>query len=144
MKYSFLVLFLLITACGTNPKVDERVLVKQKLEAFEFLSKYHHQLHIMIGEEKGDVNKAYKEFYDAVINFDNIELLPVKKSISRIDPNNLNQNAESVKRLDYLVDYYQSGLSMQIEAIFRGHGHLEVIDFENAIDLYDKIKKTAY
>ena len=130
-----------MTACGTNPKVDERVLVKQKLEAFEFLSKYHHQLHIMIGEEKGDVNKAYKEFYDAVINFDNIELLPVKKSISRIDPNNLNQNAESVKRLDYLVDYYQSGLSMQIEAIFRGYGHLEILDFKNAMDLYDKIKK---
>ena len=141
MKYSFLVLFLLITACGTNPKVDERVLVKQKLEAFEFLSKYHHLLHIMIGEEKGDVNKAYKEFYDAVINFDNIELLPVKKSISRIDPNNLNQNAESVKRLDYLVDYYQSGLSMQIEAIFRGYGHLEILDFKNAVNLYDKIKK---
>lgn len=141
MKYSFLVLFLLMTACGTNPKVDERVLLKQKLEAFEFLSKYHHQLHIMIGEEKGDVNKAYKEFYDAVINFDNIELLPVKKSISRIDPNNLNQNAEGVKRLDYLVDYYQSGLSMQIEAIFRGYGHLEILDFKNAIDLYDKIKK---
>mgnify|MGYP004271120615 FL=1 len=141
MKYSFLILFLLMTACGTNPKVDERVLFQQKLEAFEFLSKYHHQLHIMIGEEKGDVNKAYKEFYDAVINFDNIELLPVKKSISRIDPNNLNQNAESVKRLDYLVDYYQSGLSMQIEAIFRGYGHLEILDFKNAMDLYDKIKK---
>tara|TARA_A100001035_G_scaffold134629_1_gene105976 strand:- start:54 stop:446 length:393 start_codon:yes stop_codon:yes gene_type:complete len=130
-----------MTACGTNPKVDERVLFQQKLEAFEFLSKYHHQLHIMIGEEKGDVNKAYKEFYDAVINFDNIELLPVKKSISRIDPNNLNQNAESVKRLDYLVDYYQSGLSMQIEAIFRGYGHLEILDFKNAVNLYDKIKK---
>ena len=141
MKYSFLILFLLMTACGTNPKVDERVLFQQKLEAFEFLSKYHHQLHIMIGEEKGDVNKAYKEFYDAVINFDNIELLPVKKSISRIDPNNLNQNAESVKRLDYLVDYYQSGLSMQIEAIFRGYGHLEILDFKNAVNLYDKIKK---
>ena len=141
MKYSFLVLFLLMTACGTNPRVDERVLLKQKLEAFEFLSKYHHQLHIMIGEEKGDVNKAYKEFYDAVINFDNIELLPVKKSISKIDPNNLNQNAEGVKGLDYLVDYYQSGLSMQIEAIFRGYGHLEILDFKNAIDLYDQIKK---
>ena len=141
MKYSFLVLFLLMTACGTNPRVDERVLLKQKLEAFEFLSKYHHQLHIMIGEEKGDVNKAYKEFYDAVINYDNIELLPVKKSINRIDPNNLNQNAEGVKRLDYLVDYYQSGLSMQIEAIFRGYGHLEILDFKNAMDLYDKIKK---
>ena len=134
--FSFLVIF-----CCSDPKMNERTLLQQKLEAFEFLSKYHHQLHIMIGEEKGDVNKAYKEFYDAVINFDNIELLPVKKSISRIDPNNLNQNAESVKRLDYLVDYYQSGLSMQIEAIFRGYGHLEILDFKNAMDLYDKIKK---
>ena len=144
MKYSFLVLFLLMTACGKNPKVDERVLLQQKLEAFEFLSKYHHQLHIMIGEEEGDINKAYKEFKDAVIKLDNIELLSVKKAITRINPNHVNQSDESVKRLDYLVDYYQSGLSMQIEAIFRGHGHLEVIDFENAIDLYDKIKKRAY
>ena len=137
----FLIFSFLVTFCGSDPKMNERTLLQQKLEAFEFLSKYHHQLHIMIGEEKGDVNKAYKEFYDAVINFDNIELLPVKKSISRIDPNNLNQKAESVKNLDYLVDYYQSGLSMQIEAIFRGYGHLEILDFKNAMDLYDKIKK---
>ena len=137
----FLIFSFLVTFCGSDPKMNERTLLQQKLEAFEFLSKYHHQLHIMIGEEKGDVNKAYKEFYDSVINFDNIELLPVKKSISRIDPNNLNQNAEGVKRLDYLVDYYQSGLSMQIEAIFRGYGHLEILDFKNAMDLYDKIKK---
>lgn len=134
--FSFLVIF-----CCSDPKMNERTLLQQKLEAFEFLSKYHHQLHIMIGEEKGDVNKAYKEFYDAVINFDNIELIPVKKSLGRIDTNNLNQNAEGVKRLDYLVDYYQSGLSMQIEAIFRGYGHLEILDFKNAMDLYDKIKK---
>ena len=140
-KIYFLIFSFLVIFCGSDPKMNERTLLQQKLEAFEFLSKYHHQLHIMIGEEKGDVNKAYKEFYDAVINFDNIELLPVKKSISRIDPNNLNQNAEGVKRLDYLVDYYQSGLSMQIEAIFRGYGHLEILDFKNAMDLYDKIKK---
>jgi hypothetical protein len=137
----FLIFSFLVTFCGSDPKMNERTLLQQKLEAFEFLSKYHHQLHIMIGEEKGDVNNAYKEFYNAVINFDNIELLPVKKSISRIDPNNLNQNAEGVKRLDYLVDYYQSGLSMQIEAIFREHGHLDILDFENAMDIYDKIKK---
>ncbi|MFL3006351.1 MAG: hypothetical protein ACJZ1R_09315 [Candidatus Neomarinimicrobiota bacterium] len=134
--FSFLVIF-----CCSDPKMNERTLLQQKLEAFEFLSKYHHQLHIMIGEEKGDVDKAYKEFYNAVINFDNIELIPVKKSLGRIDTNNLNQNAEGVKRLDYLVDYYQSGLSMQIEAIFRGYGHLEILDFKNAMDLYDKIKK---
>ena len=142
MKNIFFLMFsFLVTFCGTDLKMNERILLQQKLEAFEFLSKYHHQLHIMIGEEEGDVNKAYKEFYDAVINFDNIELLPVKKSIGRIDPNNLNQNSESVKRLDYLVDYYQSGLSIQIEAIFRGYGHLEILDFKNAMDLYDKIKK---
>lgn len=134
--FSFLVIF-----CCSDPKMNERTLLQQKLEAFEFLSKYHHQLHIMIGEEKGDVNKAYKEFYNAVINFDNIELIPVKKSLGRIDPNNLNQKAEGVKNLDYLVDYYQSGLSMQIEAIFRGHGHLEILDYKNAMDTYDKIKK---
>ena len=137
----FLIFSFLVTFCGSDPKMNERTLLQQKLEAFEFLSKYHHQLHIMIGEEKGDVNKAYIEFYNAVINFDNIELLPVKKSIGRIDPNNLNQNSESVKRLDYLVDYYQSGLSIQIEAFFRGYGHLEILDFKNAMDLYDKIKK---
>ena len=137
----FLIFSFLVTFCGSDPKMNERILLQQKLEAFEFLSKYHHHLHIMIGEEKGDVNKAYKEFYDAFIKFDNIELLPVKKSMSRIDPNNLNQNDEAVKRLDYLVDYYQSGLSMQIEAIFRGHGHLDILDFENAMDIYDKIKK---
>jgi hypothetical protein len=137
----FLIFSFLVTFCGSDPKMNERTLLQQKLEAFEFLSKYHHQLHIMIGEEEGDINRAYKEFYDAVINFDNIELLPVKKSISRIDPNNLNQKAESVKNLDYLVDYYQSGLSMQIEAIFRGHGHLEILDYKNAMDTYDKIKK---
>ena len=137
----FLIFSFLVTFCGSDPKMNERIFLQQKLDAFEFLSKYHHQLHIMIGEEKGDINKAYKEFYDAVIKFDNIELLPVKKSMSRIDPNNLNQNAEGVKRLDYLVDYYQSGLSMQIEAIFRAYGHLEILDFKNAVDLYDKIKK---
>ena len=141
MKNIFLLVFsLLLTYCSTNPKISERVLLQQKLEAFEFLSKYHHQLHIMIGEEKGDIKKAYNQLYDAVTNFDNIELLPVKKAISRIKPDNVNQNAEEVKRLDYLVDYYQSGLSLQVEAIFRGHGYLEILDFENAIDLYDKIK----
>ena len=142
MKYKFFLIFsLLLAYCGTNSKINERILLQQKLEAFEFLSKYHHQLHIMIGEDEGDVNKAYIEFKDAIIKFDNIELLPIKKAVSRINPNNINQNEESVKRLDYLVDYYQSGLSMQIEAIFRGYGYLEIIDFQNATDLYDKIKK---
>jgi len=137
----FLIIFFLVKFGCTDSKINERILLQQKLEAFEFLDKYHHQLHIMIGEENGDINKAYREFKDAVIKFDNIELLPIKKATSRINPNSLNQDDEGVKKLDYLVDYYQSGLSMQIEAIFRGYGHLEILDFENAMDLYDKIKK---
>ena len=142
MKKVYLLLFSLqLTFCGTIPKINERALLQQKLEAFQFLSKYHHQLHIMIGEEEGDIKKAYNEFFNAAMNFDNIELIPVKISMQKINPNNVNKNSESVKRLDYLVDYYQSGLSIQIEAIFRGYGHLEILDFQNAMDLYDKIKK---
>ena len=53
----------------------------------------------------------------------------------------MSPSSESVKRLDYLVDYYQSGLSMQIEAIFRAYGQLQVLDFNNAMSLYDNIKK---
>lgn len=131
----------LLLHCSEESIISEKELLKQKVEAFQFLSKYHSQLHIMIGEDEGDVTKAHKEFYDAVLAFDNVELLPVKNSTLRIDPNNVNQDSESVKRLDYLVDYYQSGLSMQIEAIFRGYGHLEILDMENAMNIYEKIKK---
>ena len=131
----------LLLHCSKEAIINEKDLLKQKVEAFQFLSKYHSQLHIMIGEDEGDVTKAYKEFYDAVLALDNVELLPVKNSTLRIDPNDVNRDSENVKRLDYLVDYYQSGLSMQIEAIFRGYGHLEILDFKNAVNLYDKIKK---
>ena len=142
MKNIFLVIFsFLLLYCDINPKANEKELLQKKLEAFHFLSRYHHQLHIMIGEEEGDIKKAYDEFYDAAMNSDNTELLPVKNATVRINPNNINQNAEGVKRLDYLVDYYQSGLSMQIEAIFRGYGHLEILNIENAMSLYDKLKQ---
>ena len=127
--------------CGNSSGINEKELLQQKYEAFQFLSTYHHQLHIMIGEEPGDIKKAFNEFYDAVIQSANIELLPVKDAILRINPSNLNSNAENIKRLDYLVDYYQSGLSMQIEAIFRGHGYLKILDIANAMDLYEEIKK---
>ena len=147
--FSFLVIF-----CCSDPKMNERTFLQQKLEAFEFLSKYHHQLHIMIGEEKGDVNKAYKEFYDAVINFDNIELIPVKKSLGRIDHNNLNQKAKGVKNLDYLAKYINSPetnffkkgsnlynldlarkLSNKIDHIYLVEGYMDVVGLsKNGID----------
>jgi hypothetical protein len=142
MKNIFLLIFsFLLIYCGNSSGINEKELLQQKYEAFQFLSTYHHQLHIMIGEEPGDIKKAFNEFYDAVMRSANIELLPVKDAILRINPSNLNSNAENIKRLDYLVDYYQSGLSMQIEAIFRGHGYLKILDIANAMDLYEEIKK---
>ena len=139
------IILLIITSvlicCGTDRVVDERSLLLQKVEAFKFLSKYHHQLHIMIGEEDGDINKAHIEFYNALINYDNNELIPIKNAFLRIDKDDLDPNSESIKQLDYLVDYYQSGLSMQIEAIFRGYGHLKSLEMENIIKLYENIKK---
>tara|TARA_B100000579_G_C22694912_1_gene786926 strand:- start:85 stop:513 length:429 start_codon:yes stop_codon:yes gene_type:complete len=142
MKYTILYIFSVISlCCSSTQQINERKLLERKIEAFQFLSEYHHQLHIMIGEEEGDIKKAYNEFYNAVLNLSNIELLPIQEAFSRINSNDVTPNSENVKRLDYLVDYYQSGLSMQIEGIFRGHGHLEILDMGNAINLYDKIQR---
>jgi len=95
----------------------------------------------MIGEEDGDFNDAFQEFSNAIVDYNNTELISVKNAISRI--NSINPESESVKRLDYLVDYYQSGLSLQIEAILRAYGHLELLSFENALDIYDTISQKS-
>ena len=47
--------------------------------------------------------------------------------------------SENVLKLDYLVDYYQSGLSMQIEAMLRGYGYLNVVQMDSALILYDRV-----
>ena len=137
----YLIVTLILFSCEKDQLIDEKKLLMQKVEAFQFLSNYHHQLHIMIGEEDGDINKAHIEFYNALINYDNNELIPIKNAFLRIDKDDLDPNSESIKQLDYLVDYYQSGLSMQIEAIFRGYGHLKSLEMENIIKLYENIKK---
>ena len=92
--------------------MNERDVFVQKVEAFQFLSEYHHQLHIMIGEDKGDGQKAFQEFSNALNNFDNPELIPVKASFNRIKEFSI--ASETVMKLDYLIDYYQSGLSLQV------------------------------
>ena len=53
----------------------------------------------------------------------------------------LDTEATAIKRLDYLVDYYQSGLSMQIEGIMRGYGYLQTFVIEDALPLYDRLEK---
>ena len=126
-------------ACEANDQMNEKTILEQKVEAFKFLSDYHHQLHIMIGEEEGDIIKAYNEFKSSSELQTNIELIPVKEALGRIkgvDPENID-----VKQLDYLVDYYQSGLSIQIEAILRGYGYKENFEMNTIMDIYDKLSK---
>ena len=48
--------------------------------------------------------------------------------------------SESVMELDYLIDYYQSGLSLQVEAILRGYGYLKTFPIDSALIIYDKLE----
>ena len=140
MKKTIIALIIFLGfACELNQKKDEKDVLEQKVEAFIFLSDYHHQLHIMIGEKEGDILKAYNEFKSAPVLQTNIELIPVKEALERIKvvkPENID-----VKQLDYLVDYYQSGLSIQIEAILRGYGYKENFENNSIVDVYDKLSK---
>ena len=126
-------------SCEKNVKMSEAHLIEKKIEAFKFLSDYHHQLHIMIGEEDGDKKKALKEFKSAPALKTNDELIPIQNAIERIDDEM--EDFSQVKRLDDLVDYYQSGLSIQIEAIFRGYGYKNSLDMDDIYIFYlDLIK----
>ena len=129
----------MLCSCNNQVQINEHVIIKQKIEAFSFLSKYHHQLHIMIGEEEGNGLESFNQFNKAISRNDNFELTPIRNALYRIIP--FKENSESVKRLDYLVDYYQSGLSMQIEAIMRGYGYLESFSMKDALYIYERITK---
>tara|TARA_B100000029_G_scaffold334999_1_gene327089 strand:+ start:119 stop:313 length:195 start_codon:yes stop_codon:yes gene_type:complete len=48
---------------------------------------------------------------------------------------------KNVKRLDDLVDYYQSGLSIQIEAILRGDGHKEITKIPSVLEIYNILSR---
>ena len=140
MKKLTLIIIVLIgvISCVGNKLKNERALFIQKLEAFNFLSKYHNQLHIMIGEDEGDGNQALNQFRQGIISINNFELIPIKKALNKIDYYS-GPESENVLKLDYLVDYYQSGLSMQIEAMLRGYGYLNVVPMDSALILYDRV-----
>ena len=138
-KLTLIIIFLIgVISCVDNKIKNERSLFVQKLEAFNFLSRYHHQLHIMIGEDEGDGNQALEQFRQGIISINNLELIPIKKALNKIDYYD-GPESENVLKLDYLVDYYQSGLSMQIEAMLRGYGYLNVVPMDSALILYDRV-----
>ena len=140
--FNFLLVFLLIFGgCRNKNFVSERECFVQKLEALKFLSDYHHQLHIMIGEEKGNGDPAFKEFSDAISKTRNVELVPVINSFNRIKEFRI--ASESVMKLDYMIDYYQSGLSLQVEAVLRGYGYFDTFPIDSALFIYDRLQNES-
>ena len=131
----FTMFICIVIPCGMP---NERALFVDTVEAFKFLSKHHHELHIMIGEDEGDFKKAYNSFYKYISGTSNDRLLPVKNGFFRIK--DLKTGSKDVRDFDALVDYYQSGLSLEIEGILKGYGYTEVVNLDNAITIYDKIK----
>lgn len=140
IKYFLIIsIMILLSSCIKTNELDERALLQNKLEAYKFLNDYHHQLHIMIGEEEGDRENAFNEFLNGIMNIDNYELIPIKNAAIRIG--DYQTITESVIRLDHLVDYYQSGLSMEIEGILRGYGYKENYSIDDVLDQYDTLVK---
>ena len=131
----FTMFICIVIPCGMS---NERALFVDTVEAFKFLSKHHHELHIMIGEDEGDFKKAYNSFYKYISATSNDRLLPIKNGFFRIK--DLKTGSKDVRDFDALVDYYQSGLSLEIEGILKGYGYTEVVNLDNAIAIYDKIK----
>ena len=136
MKCFFTTALVLFIGCREQVQNTERAVFIQKLDALKFLSKYHDQLHVMIGEQDGNGDKAFKEFANALKENSNVELIPVKMVFRKIKYFNI--ASDQVMKLDYLVDYYQSGLSLQIEAILRGHGYFKTFPLDSALIIYNR------
>ena len=137
MKSSLLIALFLLVGCNNQSQDTDRTIFTQKLDALKFLSEHHDQLHVMIGEEVGDGDKAFKEFSNALRNNNNSELIPVKKALGKIKSFSI--SSDQVMKLDYLVDYYQSGLSLQVEAILRGYGYLKTFPLDSALTIYNRL-----
>ena len=137
MKSLFVIAMFFLFGCDKHIQDTDRTIFIQKLDALKFLSEYHDQLHVMIGEEEGDANKAFKEFSSALRKNNNSELIPVREALGKIK--SFSVSSDEVMKLDYLVDYYQSGLSLQVEAILRGNGYLKTFPLDSALIIYNRL-----
>ena len=137
MKYFFPIALFFFLGCNNHVLDTDRSIFIQKLDALKFLSEYHDQLHVMIGEEEGDADKAFKEFSNALRKNNNSELIPVREALGKIK--SFSVSSDEVMKLDYLVDYYQSGLSLQVEAILRGNGYLKTFPLDSALIIYNRL-----
>ena len=137
MKSLFVIALFFFFGCDKYIQETDRTIFIQKLDALKFLSEYHDQLHVMIGEEEGDADKAFEEFSSALRKNNNSELIPVREALGKIK--SFSVSSDEVMKLDYLVDYYQSGLSLQVEAILRGNGYLKTFPLDSALTIYNRL-----
>ena len=137
MKSLFVIALFFLFGCDKHIQDTDRTIFIQKLDALKFLSEYHDQLHVMIGEEEGDADKAFEEFSSALRKNNNSELIPVREALGKIK--SFSVSSDEVMKLDYLVDYYQSGLSLQVEAILRGNGYLKTFPSDSALIIYNRL-----
>ncbi len=137
MKSLFVIALFFLFGCDKHIQDTDRTIFIQKLDALKFLSEYHDQLHVMIGEEEGDADKAFEEFSSALRKNNNSELIPVRDALGKIK--SFSVSSDEVMKLDYLVDYYQSGLSLQVEAILRGNGYLKTFPLDSALIIYNRL-----
>ena len=137
MNFFFPIVLFFFLGCNIHVLDTDKSIFIQKLDALKFLSEYHDQLHVMIGEEEGDADKAFKEFSSALRKNNNSELIPVREALGKIK--SFSVSSEEVMKLDYLVDYYQSGLSLQVEAILRGNGYLKTFPLDSALFIYNRL-----
>jgi len=137
MKSLFVIALFFLFGCDKHIQETDRTIFIQKLDALKFLSEYHDQLHVMIGEEEGDADKAFEEFSSALRKNNNSELIPVREALGKIK--SFSVSSDEVMKLDYLVDYYQSGLSLQVEAILRGNGYLKTFPLDSALTIYNRL-----
>ena len=64
--------------------------------------------------------------------------MPIATSFERSE--RFSVASESAMKLDYLIGYFQSGLSLQVEAILRGHGYLKTFPIDSALFFYDSLQ----
>ena len=84
MKSLFVIALFFFFGCDKHIQETDRTIFIQKLDALKFLSDYHDQLHVMIGEEEGDADKAFEEFSSALRKNNNSELIPVREALGKI------------------------------------------------------------
>lgn len=138
-KFYLILILLLVGSCDREEIQTEREFFVKKLNAFNLLNDNHELLHIMLGEKKGAGKSAFEEFKSNIQVSNNDELLPIINATNNIIE--YSKGNKKIESLDYLVDYYQAGLSMQLESILKGYGVARIVPNDSILIVYDKLLK---